>query len=437
MARRTELIITLSGDIIILLTIFFVSWQSSEINQTAFGQHALIANFGLLLFWLFLFQSFELYRPREEIQIMNGLFSLFKAIFLGMTLLLSFAYLMNVDFFKARGFLPAYAIGFSSLVLWRFLLWGLIGEYIKKIPSRVIVFKNGEDIADCPYPNFTMVKEVKFTELDAETPRRIFKENKIDGIVIESNGQTQEEVLKVISQFAESNYSIFVSPKLYPLIYQHFLVKKVPDSNLLQVIFHPLSAWDRFLKRLTDLVLASILLLVLFPFLAVIALLIKIDSPGPVFYVQKRVGFRGKKFSLIKFRSMIKDAEKYTGPVWAEKNDKRITRMGRIMRPFRLDELPQLFNVLKGDMSFVGPRPERPHFVSKFVDEIPFYSLRHTVHPGITGWAQVKYCYDRTIEDVKKKLAYDLEYINNISMKMDLKIFLKTIFIILKRQGAH
>lgn len=368
---------------------------------------------------------------------MNGLFSLLKAIILGMAILLSFAYLMNVDFFKAKGFLPAYSIMFSSLILWRFLLWGLLGEYVKKMPRKVILFKNGDGLSDCEYNGFSAVKEIKFSEMTADVPRRIFKENRIDGIIIESNGHTQAEVLQLISHFTEGNYDIFVSPKLYAVVYQHFLIKKVPDSNLLQIIFHPLSTWDRFLKRLTDILLAAIALITLSPLIGMIALLIKIDSPGPVFYTQKRVGFRGKKFSLIKFRSMIEDAEKYTGPVWAKKDDKRITRMGSIMRPFRLDELPQLINVLKGDMSFVGPRPERPHFVSKFVNQIPLYPLRHTVHPGITGLAQVKYSYDRTIKDVEKKLEYDLEYINNISLRMDLKIFLKTILTVLKRQGAH
>ncbi len=437
MVRKAELLITIIGDILLLFFLFFIAWQSSEINQLATSENAIIANIGLVLFWLFIFRSFDLYRPRSEIQIMNGLFSLLKAILLGMAILLSLAYLMNVDFFKAKGFLPAYCIMLSSLILWRFLLWGLIGESIKGMPRKVILFKNGDGLSDYEYQGFSAVKELQFSEITPDVPKRIFKENRIDGIVIESNGHTQLDVLELISQFAESNYDIFVSPKLYPLVYQHFLIKKLPDSNLLQIIFHPLSAWDRFLKRLTDILLALIALIIFSPLIGVIALLIKIDSPGPVFYTQKRVGFRGKKFSLIKFRSMIKDAEKYTGPIWAKKDDKRITRMGRIMRPFRLDELPQLVNVLKGDMSFVGPRPERPHFVSKFVNQIPLYPLRHTVHPGITGLAQVKYSYDRTIEDVKKKLEYDLEYINNISLRMDLKIFLKTVLTVLKRQGAH
>ncbi len=352
-----------------------------------------------------------------------------------MAILLSFAYLMNINFFKAKGFLPSYCILSSSLLIWRFLFWGIVGEYGRKSPRRVIVFKNGEQTPG--YEGFSAVKEIKFSEMNSDLPRRIFKENKIDGIIIDSNGQAPMNVLHLISQFTESKYEIYVSPKLYPLVYQHFLIKKIPDSNLLQIIFHPLSTWDRFLKRLTDILISLVILLSLFPLLVVIAFFIIIDTPGPIFYTQRRVGFRGKKFSLIKFRSMIQDAEKYTGPIWAKKDDKRITRMGRIMRPFRLDELPQLINVLLGDMSFIGPRPERPHFVSKFVSQIPLYSLRHTVHPGITGLAQVKYSYDRTIEDVKKKLDYDLEYINNISIRLDLKIFLKTALTVIKRQGAH
>ncbi len=387
------------------------------------------------MFWFFVFRSFDLYKTRSEIQIMNGLFTCLKALLLGIVTILSVAYLLNIDFFRAKGFIPSYLILNSSLLVWRFIFWGVVGEYGSKTPRRVIVFKNGENVP--AYEGFSAVKEIRFSEMNPDLPKRIFKENKIDGIIIDSNGQAQTNVLSLISQFTESKYDIYVSPKLYPLIYQHFLIKKIPDSSLLQVIFHPLSAWDRSLKRLTDIFLALIALLAVLPLMLTIALFIKIDTPGPVFYTQKRVGFRGKKFSLIKFRSMIHDAEKHTGPVWAKKNDTRITRMGRIMRPLRLDELPQLFNVLKGDMSFVGPRPERPHFITKLVSQIPLYPLRHTVNPGITGLAQVKYSYDRTIEDVKKKLEYDLQYINNISLRLDLKIFLKTVLTVLKREGAH
>uniref|UniRef100_A0A7C4X9Z3 Sugar transferase n=1 Tax=candidate division WOR-3 bacterium TaxID=2052148 RepID=A0A7C4X9Z3_UNCW3 len=437
MARKNELIILLAGDILFLFIAFFTAWQYSKINQPATSEHGIIANLGLIIYWLFIFQSFNLYKPRAEIQIMNGVFNMVKAIVLGMVILLSIAYLMNIDFFKVKGFLPSYCVMFSILLLWRFFLWGLIGEYGNKRTKKVILFKNGDGQNEVEYQGFTIVMEIDYSRIEKGLPKKILKENKIDGIIIDGNVKVQKEVLELISNFAESSYDIYISPKLYPVVYQNFLVKKIPDFELLQIIFHPLSAWDRFLKRLTDIILAAIALVILAPLFGFIALLIKIDSPGPVFYIQKRVGYRGKKFSLIKFRSMIQDAEKYTGPVWAKKDDKRITRMGKIMRPLRLDELPQLINVIRGDMSFVGPRPERPHFVSKFENMIPLYSLRHTVHPGITGLAQVKYSYDQTIDDVKKKLEYDLEYINNISLRMDMKIFLKTILTVLKREGAH
>lgn len=181
------------------------------------------------------------------------------------------------------------------------------------------------------------------------------------------------------------------------------------------------------IKNIAERIIALTGLILLSPLLLIIAGLIKIDSPGPIFYVQERVGLNGKVFRLIKFRSMIKDAEKYTGPVFAQENDPRITRVGKILRRFRLDELPQLINVLKGEMSLIGPRPERPYFVEKMKEVIPYYDLRHTVKPGITGWAQVNYKYGDSIEDGKRKLEYDLYYIRHQSLLLDLLILLLTI----------
>ena len=255
--------------------------------------------------------------------------------------------------------------------------------------------------------------------------------------MIESNGHRQAEVLQIISKLADTRYEIFVAPKLYSLVYEYFLVQKVADSPFLKVVFHPLSHWEQFLKRVMDMIISVTALFVLSPLLMLIALFIKVDNPGPVFYRQKRVGLRGKEFMLFKFRSMIHNAEKTTGPVWAIKNDSRVTRIGKILRPYRLDEIPQLINVLRGDMSFVGPRPERPAFISRLRKSIPFYSLRLNVHPGITGLAQVKHSYDASLDDVKKKLAYDLEYINSMSIRLDLKIFLKTVLTVIKKEGAH
>ena len=172
------------------------------------------------------------------------------------------------------------------------------------------------------------------------------------------------------------------------------------------------------------------------PLVIVTAILIKLDSRGPVFYKQERVGKNGRPFTLIKFRSMRTDAEA-DGPVWASKGDDRTTRVGRVMRKIRVDEIPQFWNILRGEMSFVGPRPERPHFVAQLAQEIPFYEQRHLIAPGLTGWAQIKYPYGASIEDARQKLQYDLFYIKNYSLVFDAIILFETIKIILFGRGAQ
>ena len=193
----------------------------------------------------------------------------------------------------------------------------------------------------------------------------------------------------------------------------------------------------RLLKRLGDILLAGLGLVVAVPLLPVIAMLIKIESRGPAFFTQERVGQNGQLFVLIKFRSMYVDAEKTTGPVYTDANDPRITGVGRWLRCTRLDELPQLLNVLKGEMSFVGPRPERPFFVQQYAKEIPYYAQRLSVKPGLTGWAQVNYPYGATPEDAVEKLRLDLYYIKNMSLLLDLFILLKTAKIAVLGQGAR
>jgi len=189
-------------------------------------------------------------------------------------------------------------------------------------------------------------------------------------------------------------------------------------------------------KRITESSLSLIGLLLLSPIILVISILIKINSRGPVFYKQERVGEGGKIFKLLKFRSMVENAET-NGPVWAEQDDKRITRVGRWMRKWRIDEIPQMFNVLKGDMSFVGPRPERSFFVERLRKEIPFYDQRFSVKPGVTGWAQIKYRYGASKEDALEKLEYDLYYIKNLSPLYDFLIIFETIKVVLFGKGAR
>jgi sugar transferase (PEP-CTERM system associated) len=183
----------------------------------------------------------------------------------------------------------------------------------------------------------------------------------------------------------------------------------------------------RFIKSITDMLLAVVGLCIALPMIALIAILTKLDSYGPVFFRQERVGENGRIFTLYKFRTMVEDAEKATGPVWAQETDPRITRLGRILRRTGLDEIPQMFNVLIGDMSFVGPRPERPHFVAELQETIPYYSQRLVVKPGITGWAQVRYGYGATVEDAIEKLQFDLYYIKNMSFFLDMLIILSTL----------
>jgi sugar transferase (PEP-CTERM system associated) len=193
----------------------------------------------------------------------------------------------------------------------------------------------------------------------------------------------------------------------------------------------------RFLKRSVDLLLSIALLIVFSPVMLIITFLIKIDSRGPVIFSQERVGQNRKIYRMHKFRSMVHDAETLSGPVWAQDDDPRITRVGRIIRKWRFDEIPQLWNVLKGNMSFVGPRPERQHFVDQLEKLIPYYRERHTVKPGITGWAQVSYGYGASEEDAIEKLNYDLFYIKNMSFFMDLMIVMRTVKIVLFRKGAR
>ena len=192
----------------------------------------------------------------------------------------------------------------------------------------------------------------------------------------------------------------------------------------------------RRMKRVLDLCAAFILLVCTSPIMLLAALAVRFESPGPVIYSQRRVGLFGKTFTVFKFRSMRNDAEK-NGAVWATKSDPRVTKVGKFIRKTRIDELPQLWNVLKGEMSLIGPRPERPEFVEELEKEIPFYSLRHAVKPGVTGWAQVCYPYGSSVDDSRRKLEYDLYYAKNMSLLLDIKIVLKTIGVILFPKGAR
>ncbi len=190
-------------------------------------------------------------------------------------------------------------------------------------------------------------------------------------------------------------------------------------------------------QRIVDIVMAGLLLLLTLPFFPLVVMAIRCDSPGKILFRQKRVGFKEKEFDLIKFRTMCENAEEGTGAVWAQKADSRVTRLGGLMRKFRIDELPQLINVLKGEMSFIGPRPERPEFVKQLSAKIPYYSRRHSVRPGLTGWAQINYPYGASEEDALEKLRFDLYFIKNFSLILEMKIILGTFSVVLFGKGGR
>jgi exopolysaccharide biosynthesis polyprenyl glycosylphosphotransferase len=267
------------------------------------------------------------------------------------------------------------------------------------------------DVLKKNYLNSTAIHVVQDAELN-EQDLEFLMEKKMSGYTILSISQFYEEILRKIPVD-------FVSLK-------DFIFESGFELTSRQLL--------RRTKRVADLGLSLILLLIAWPIVLVFGLLLRLESKGPVFYSQLRTGENGEVFSIYKLRSMCVDAE-VNGAAWAEKNDPRITRIGRIIRVTRIDEIPQLLNVIKGQMSFIGPRPERPEFNHTLAKEIHFYDLRHSVRPGITGWAQVNYPYGSSIEDSKQKLQYDLFYIKNYSLLLDLEILFRTIKVVFSWKG--
>lgn len=234
-----------------------------------------------------------------------------------------------------------------------------------------------------------------------------------------------------------SGIEVIDAPSFYEQLTGKLMIENITPSWFIFSDGFRRSGLHRLCKRGTDIVLSTIGIVLTLPLLPLVVLGIKITSPGPVLFSQVRVGEREKLFVLYKFRSMRADAEKTTGAVWAQKDDPRVTRFGKFLRSSRLDEIPQLYNVLRGDMSLVGPRPERPEFVEKLKEIIPYYSERHFIKPGVTGWAQVKYAYGASVDDAIEKLRYDLYYIKNISLLLDVFIALETIKVMMFGRGGR
>ncbi len=264
---------------------------------------------------------------------------------------------------------------------------------------------------------------------------RIIREKEVEDVIVALENDDSDILINILDQIDLPDVSVKILPDFHQMISGLNQTNQIFGLPLIEVMPDPMPTWEKFVKRVMDIALAIVILLVALPVLLLLFLLIPLESKGAPIYKQRRVGRYGKDFNIYKLRTMYQDAEKHSGPTWAGEDDPRITRLGYWLRKLRLDELPQLFNVLKGEMSLVGPRPERPYFVEQFKKEIPLYGRRLRVKPGITGWAQVKWKYDASLEDVKEKTKYDLFYVENMSLRMDMKILINTLHTVFSGKG--
>lgn len=323
------------------------------------------------------------------------------------------------------------------------------------LPHRVVIVGDGPaasatmaEITNRPelgyeIVGFLSVKNGGTTDTPGRGRRRsvedlaeLVRRKRVDIVTVALENRRETVPLDVRLACRSAGVTVVNVDELYERVTGRVLLDRLAPSMLLcdGAPSRPIAA---AVKRTVDVLVAATLLALLAPVLALVALLVAWDSPGPVFYTQARVGLRGRPFTIYKFRSMRTDAERETGPVWASGQDPRVTRIGRFLRASRLDECPQLWNVIKGDMSLVGPRPERPVFVEHLSRELPFYAQRHLLRPGVTGWAQVSYPYGASVDDARAKLTYDLYYVLHWSIAFDLLIILHTIKIVLRGRGAR
>lgn len=343
-------------------------------------------------------------------------------------------------------------LNLAVLCAWRFYVKGRMASRKRRVvlvgSSIQATRELLSDIEQCPWMGMSIVGLVvaqmgKDEGKESEVPilggideiEQVVAEHNIEDVIFASDPSWKDRLLGSLSRVQEERrLRIAILPSVYDMMIGKLRHVTIHDTPLIEVKRNPNEPLERFFKRGFDLSLAlagSLLLLPLFLFLA---LSIKLSSRGPIFYLQKRIGYGGKVFNLIKLRTMVENAEEQSGAVYSEMDDPRVTPVGRVLRRFRLDELPQLLNVLKGDMSFVGPRPERPLFVEGFEKSLPGYRERHKVKPGITGLAQVRSYYDTRTEN---KLKYDLAYIYNYGFSLDLLILLETVKVVISGRQWH
>jgi sugar transferase (PEP-CTERM system associated) len=350
-------------------------------------------------------------------------------------------------------FVSALFVFLVGILGWRLLFNRLIGS--RRLEERILVVGTGETARKVTRQILAQrefaYRVVGFIDDDASrvgerivnpaivgTPAdlpRLIAHHQIDRIIVGLSDRRGKLPVEELLRAKMAGIRVEDVTTTYERVTGKILLDDLRPSWLIFSDGFRVSRLTRMMKRAIDLTLALMLAILAAPAMLVTALAVRLESGAPVLYCQERVGENGRTFTLFKFRSMRRDAESGT-PIWAKDGDVRITRVGRVLRLTRLDELPQLWNVLRGDMSFVGPRPERPYFVAELARHIPFYQQRHAVKPGITGWAQVKYRYGASLEDAMEKLRYDLYYIKHLSVSFDLTIVFDTVKVVLLRKGA-
>lgn len=466
MSRKFEKIILLISDFV-LINLAFVIYYNLRVESGLFEifimPEFLLPMIVLYFYWLLIFTFVGMYQSWFAASRFDEISTLFKATFVGIFILFFFIflddYINNVSsnkrilIFIYWGLLVLF-VGTGRIIIRSIQRNLLIKGYGRK--SAIIVGYNnkafevidsvsnspalGIDIKSfCTIKEEYLNKEYKNITVEAsfkQLPSLIEKHN-VQEIILALEDDEHDVIGEIIPICDDKKVKLKIVPDLYEILSGQARTSQLYGVPLIDVMPELMPEWEKKLKRFLDIFLSIVILILSLPISVLTAIAIKLDSEGSIFFVQDRMGQNGKVFKMIKFRSMRKDAEKLTGPVWSQKDDPRVTRVGKIIRKLRIDEIPQFINVLKGDMSIVGPRPERPYFVEKLSKEIPYYKRRLRVRPGITGWAQVKHKYDESIEDVKIKLRYDLFYIENMSIRMDLKILFRTIFVVIFGKGHY
>ncbi len=423
------------GDLFLLYFSFFFSLflgYLKNINIDVFKQH-LIPFSILYVFWLLILYVFGLY----DIHLIKTKRSfsnrLLGAAFCCLVTGLIFFYVFPVFGISPKTNLLTNTLIFSlSFWAWR-SLFGIV--FASHFMDRIVLLGKGEEtkrlkqtIKSTPYLGYKIIP----VDLEKDLVNQI-KKKRINTIIFGKEYEFDSRLLKVLYFYSPEKLSFLDLKEAYELIYEKVPVSIISQGWFLKHVKGREKIIYDFFKKIVDFFLSLLIIFLSFPLSLLIALIIKIEDGGPIIYSQTRIGKDKKPFTLYKFRSMKTNAEKGKA-VWSEKNDQRVTKIGKIIRRFHLDEIPQIINVLKKDITFIGPRPERPEFVKKLEKEIPHYSLRHIIKPGFTGWAQIKFRYSRSVVDAKEKFEYDLYYLKNRGLLIDLEIFLKTFQLFFKKE---